>query len=206
MPGTMKCSLLGVLLAFALAAQAVPRTFTVNPGFARNKVSFHSEATVESFDGATQKVDGQVVVDPDAPGTGSSAWFQVDLASLDTGMELRNQHMRQNHLHTDKHPFTRFEMKGMEGAMPALKAGQTARLTARGDFTLHGVTVSRSVPVDVTWYPDGGKDAKSAGEVLHVVCRFDVALKEHKIPRPEFLFMKVAESMQVTVDVWAVAR
>jgi hypothetical protein len=39
-----------------------------------------------------------------------------------------------------------------------------------------------------------------------VVCRFDVGLADHKIPRPEFLFMKVAEQMQVTVDLWAVAK
>jgi polyisoprenoid-binding protein YceI len=193
------------LLAGSLA-QAAPRTFVVMSDFPRNKVSFHSKATVESFDGSTRKATGQVVVDPATPGDPSSAWFQVDLASLDTGMELRNQHMRENHLHTDKHPFTRFELQALEGALPALQAGKSATLKATGDFTLHGVTRRRTVPVEVTWYPDGGKDSGARAEVLHLVCRFDVALKEHQIPRPEFLFMKVAESMQVTVDLWAVAK
>lgn len=198
---------LSLLVAGVLAAtlaHAAPRTFVVMPDFARNQVSFHSKATVESFDGSTRKATGQVVVDPASPGEKSSAWFQVDLGSLDTGMELRNQHMRQNHLHTDKHPFTRFDLKSLEGSLPALQAGKSATLKATGDFTLHGVTKSRTVPVEVTWYPDGGKDAKA--EVLHLVCRFDVALKDHQIPRPEFLFMKVAESMQVIVDLWAVAK
>jgi hypothetical protein len=40
---------------------------------------------------------------------------------------------------------------------------------------------------------------------LHVVCRFEVVLADHGIPRPQFLFMKVAESMEVTVDLWATA-
>ena len=198
--------LVGLLLAGLRPVLSAPQTFLIQPG-AANQARFHSEATVESFEGSTKQVSGQVVVDPESPGKGSSAWFQVDLKSLDTGMSLRNKHMRENHLHTDKYPHTRFDLKSLSGQVPALKAGTPVRLSAQGDFVLHGVSKSRSVPVDVTWYPDGSKTpAKRKGAVLHVVCRFDVGLADHKIPRPEFLFMKVAEQMQVTVDLWAVAK
>jgi polyisoprenoid-binding protein YceI len=197
-----------LLLALALVpdpCQAAPVTLQVKPGFAKNLALFHSEATIESFEGSTRQVSGQVKVDPAAPGTGSTAWFQVDLTTLDTGISMRNTHMRENHLHTAKYPTTRFELKSLSGPAPALKAGAPVRLTATGDFTLHGVTKARTVPVDVTWYPDGAKTpAKKAGPALHLVCHFDVGLADHQIPRPEFLFMKMAEQMQVTVDLWAV--
>jgi polyisoprenoid-binding protein YceI len=197
---------LAVAACLALGAAAASRTFVITPGAAHNQVSFHSEATVESFDGRTRQVGGQLTVDPEALAQGSSAWFQVDLKSLDTGMSLRNKHMRENHLHTDKHPATRFDLRSLSVPVAALPAGKAVRVNATGEYALHGVTKSRTLPVDLTWHPDGAASAKVKGPALHVVCRFDVSLAEHEIPRPEFLFMKVAETMQVTVDVWAVAK
>ncbi|MFA7331253.1 MAG: YceI family protein [Candidatus Delongbacteria bacterium] len=198
---------LALLLALSQGAVAAARTFVIQPGKAWNQVTFHSEATVESFDGKTRQVSGQLTVDPEALGQGSSAWFQVELKSLDTGMSLRNKHMRENHLHTDKYPLTRFELRSLSVPVAALAPGKTTRVTASGEYSLHGVTRPRTLPVDVTWFPDGSQTpAKARGPVLHVVCRYDVGLAEHGIPRPEFLFMKVAEQMQVTVDLWAVVE
>lgn len=195
-----------LVACLALGAAAASRTFVIEPGASHNLVTFHSEATVESFDGKTRQVSGQVGVDPEDLAGGSTAWFQVDLKSLDTGMSLRNKHMRENHLHTDKHPVTRFELRSLSVPVSALPAGKAVRLNATGDYSLHGVTKSRTLPVDVTWHPEGSPAAKVKGPALKVLCRFDVALAEHEIPRPQFLFMKVAETMQVTVDVWAVAK
>lgn len=186
---------------------AAPQTFLIKAGAGCNLVAFHSEATVESFDGKTRHVSGQVTVDPEDLAQGSSAWFQVDLSTLDTGMSMRNKHMRENHLQTDKFPHTRFELRSLKVPVTALSPGVSSRLQASGDYSLHGVTQSRTLSVDATWFPDGSKTpAKQPGPVLHVQCNFEVALADHQIPRPEFLFMKVAEQMQVKVDVWAVAK
>ncbi len=112
----------------------------------------------------------------EALGQGSSAWFQVDLKSLDTGMSLRNKHMRENHMHTDKYPVTRFEMRSLSVPVAALAPGKTTRVTATGDYPLHGVTRSRTLPVDVTWFPDGSKTpAKAKGPALHVLCQGGLA-------------------------------
>lgn len=202
---TLRALILG--LALLRAAAAAPQTFQIVPGFAKNLVRFHSEATVEAFDGTTRKVSGTVAVDPANPAAGASAAFQVDMASLDTGMSLRNRHMRENHLHTEQYPQSAFVLKSLSGVPPAFTPDAVMRMTAVGDFTLRGVTRSRTLPVEVTWHPDArATSLKKAGPALHLVCRFDVALADHGIPRPEFLFMKVAETMQVTLDVWAVAK
>ncbi|MDP2359662.1 MAG: YceI family protein [bacterium] len=196
-----------LMWAFLLrSVQAAPQGFQITIGHSANLVRFHSEATIESFDGTTRQVGGRIMVDPQAPQVAPTAYFQVDLASLDTGMSLRNKHMRENHLHTELHPQATFVMSKLAGPVPAMKAGVATRLMAVGDFTVHGVTLPRTLPVDVTWHPDGSQTAaRKAGPVLHVVCRFEVVLADHGIPRPQFLFMKVAESMEVTVDLWATA-
>lgn len=193
--------------ALAAAALAEPIAFTVETGRKYNTVGFHSEATIESFDGKTNAVVGALSVDP-ADLAGAAASFTVDLRELDTGLSMRNKHMRENHLHTDRFPTTSYTMTGLsEGSPTALTAGVATTLATVGDYDLHGVTKARPMDVEVVWYASGAETpTKSKGPVLHVICRFDVALADHDIERPEFLFMKVAEEMQVEVDLWAVAK
>ena len=69
-----------------------------------NLVRFQSKAALEDFDGKTRKVTGTLVVDPDDLGDSLQVQVEVDLASLDTGISLRNKHMRENHLETEKYP------------------------------------------------------------------------------------------------------
>lgn len=193
-----------LVLACVLCAQAAPATFVIQSG-KPSLVSFHSEATIESFDGSTSEVKGEITLDPAALDASARAWFEVDLLSLDTGLALRNSHMRDNHLHTDRFPSTRFEMTELLAGAGALSSGEEHVIRARGIHELHGVKVEREVEAKVTVY-DSGRDTPLAmdGPVIHVVCGFDVGLAEHGIPRPEFLFMKVAETIQLEVDVWAV--
>jgi hypothetical protein len=54
---------------------------------------------------------------------------------------------------------------------------------------------------------DGSKTAAAVtGPVLHMQTAYDVALVDHGIPRPAFLFMKMAEAVNVSVDVWAMPK
>lgn len=192
---------------FAAAASAAPTAFTVESGRKFNTVRFHSEATIESFDGETHAVEGRLSVDP-ADLSGASAGFTVDLKTLDTGLSMRNKHMRENHLHTDRFPTTSYEMSRLAAGSPTtLVPGAPTTLETVGAYDLHGVTLERPMAVEATWFDSGeGTPVQSKTPVLHVVCRFDVALADHEIPRPEFLFMKVAETIQVEVDLWAVSK
>jgi polyisoprenoid-binding protein YceI len=204
-------TLLGVLLlAAALGAgraAAEPVEFRVEAGRKFNQVRFHSEATIESFDGKTNSVVAELRLDP-AELEGATAEVRVDLRELDTGLKLRNKHMRENHLHTDRFPETSYRMRGLLAESPrALIPGAPVAVRTLGDYALHGQSREREMVIETTWFPDGrGTPAGVEAAVLHLVCRFDVALADHEIPRPEFLFMKVAETIQVEVDLWAVAQ
>ena len=190
--------LLGLLLA-AVPAWAAPTLFSIVPGEDGNQVSFLSKAPMETVEGKTDQATGSVSVDLEDLRAGCRVEVRVDLASIDTGIGKRNQHMRENHLETDKYPhavFTADSVVATSGA--ALAPGATATLTLAGDFALHGVTRRIEVPVTVTRSADG--------RALDVASTFDVKLADYEISRPKFLIMKLDEVQHVTVALTAHSR
>ncbi len=199
MPRT-RCFLLAVLwLGIAVSpVEAGPERFVLRGPDGTSEVRFHSKAAVESFDGVTDQVRAFVDLDPDDLGAGVRFRVEVDLASLDTGIGLRNRHMRENHLHTDRYPVAVFEGRwpvadtdSTVADPPALALASTPmELEVSGTLTLHGVSRQRTVPVRVTRLDDHS---------LKIESSFEIVLAEHGIPRPKFLFMKLAESQAVHV-------
>ncbi|HMS56682.1 MAG TPA: YceI family protein, partial [Fimbriimonadaceae bacterium] len=126
-------STLALVLAASLS-MAQPRTFKV----VTDKLEYRNLATVESvtdfetFTGRTPKVTGTLNFDlAKKTGTGN---IVVDVASIDTGIALRNDHMRGGQwLDAEKHPTIKFQTTRV-----AHVSGDKYRVT--GQFTMRGVT------------------------------------------------------------------
>src|SRR5256885_4799760 len=101
------------VLAVAPLLHADSRTWTITSG-APTSVVFNIEDNVDPFDGKTSKVTGTITADPAAPAQ-AQLEVAVDLASLDTGNALRNQHMRERYLHTAKFPMVTFKSVSVAG-------------------------------------------------------------------------------------------
>lgn len=203
-------SLLVSGVTLLLAADLAPAAeFVIVSGDKRNSVLFESKAPAESFEGKSSKIAGRVECDPANLGDSLSVSIEVDAASLDTGIGLRNEHMRKNHLHTDQFPkieFTGVHLlpTGMDAAKTprpaALVAGQAVSVAVAGTFTLHGVSRRIEAPAIVTWNTEGGRSS------LRIVSKFQIHLADYSIPRPQFLVMKLDEIQRITFDVVAEAR
>ncbi len=184
-----------VLLAGLYAKPTDAADFTIEPGKDRNLVVFTSKATLETFQGKTKQVAGNVSFDPANLGDSVTVRVEVDLASLDTGIPMRNKHMRENHLNTDTYPKAVFEGgRILEASGSTLNPGDTVKLKLSGRFDLHGVKRTIEVPVDATRAKDG---------TLQVTTHFEVPLADYKINRPAFLMMKLEPTQHVTVQVTA---
>jgi polyisoprenoid-binding protein YceI len=184
---------LGFALAASAPAAARAAEFLVRPG-KENKVTFLSKASMESFEGKTNKLEGSIVVNPENLGDSITVHLEVDLASLDTGIPMRNKHMRENHLETAKYPKAVFDgawVRGPAGA--ALEPGKTRTFDVEGTFTLHGVSRRLRIQVDATYAP-----AAKGGRVSFRTT-FPVVLADYQISRPQFLFLKLAEAQEVRV-------
>lgn len=180
--------IVGVLLISTASSAA---EFAVKPG-APNKVVFVSKAATETFEGKTDKLKGTIMVDPAGVGDSVTVRLEVDMASLDTGIGKRNQHMRENHLETGKFPTAVFEgatVLGPKGA--ALAVGKNVVFDVEGAFTLHGVTRRLHISVEVTQ-----RDERT----LEFATTFPVLLADYGISRPKFLFLKLGEVQEVHVS------
>ncbi|MBM4116436.1 YceI family protein [bacterium] len=72
---------LSLLLAAARAADAAPALYRILPGAESNLVSFVSKAPLETVEGKTRQVSGEVTVDPADLAAGCRVEVRVDLAS-----------------------------------------------------------------------------------------------------------------------------
>lgn len=188
-----------IALAFSLLAAPMARAAVheVRPGGA-TRVVFVSKAPTETFEGRTSRMQGTIDLDPAAVGDSVHFRLEVDVRTLDTGSRLRDQHMHERHLETQRFPTAVFEGgRVVQGAGQRLVAGTEAVFRVAGAFTLHGVT--RSMVCDVRASLDG------AGRLVFRA-EFPVRLADHGIARPEMLFLKLAETQQVRVSAIAASR
>jgi polyisoprenoid-binding protein YceI len=154
---------------------------------AENSVKFISDATLENFEGHTKKIDGYVILKDNKPSPGDAFYFEVDLASLDTGMGLRNRHMRDNYLETDKFPFAVYE--GKITTFFKNENGQQEIKTS-GTLKIHGEENKVSV--------DGF--LSTSNDSHNVKSAFEINLNDYKIKIPKSMFMKINEMIKIELD------
>lgn len=116
--------------------------------------------------------------------------------------------MRDNFLETKNYPKAIFVVKKLVPDSVKLQDKKTINLTGKGDFTVHGVTVQKDIPVQVTYLKESDftHNKFEHGDVIRVKSTFDVPLAEHKIKRPEVIMQKLAEKVIVTIDAYANAK
>jgi polyisoprenoid-binding protein YceI len=200
----MKTAFRRYLLASLLsltAGGAWATEFHIVPGESPTEVKFFSKAKLESFDGKTSQIEGIVVLNPEDVGDSISVTIEIDMASLDTGIGLRNKHMRKNHLDTDEFPKATFIGVTILNPVPSqLDPGKTVTYVVMGTLEIHGRPRRRQISIDVTYTNDDGV------ERIHMVSEFSVSLQDHEIKRPKFLFLKLNEVQQVRFEAIAEAR
>lgn len=157
---------------------------------AKNLVRFVSRTTVQSFDGTTDRIDGYVLLGrtPLGPASagGSELYFEVDLASLDTGIGLRNRHMRDEYLEVARYPFATYQGRVVQ----VDSADGGVRVTSQGTFSLHGVDKTMRISCDVV----------GAGDGYRATCAFPVRLSDFNVAIPRVMFLKLADEIELNLD------
>jgi polyisoprenoid-binding protein YceI len=176
-----------ILVALSLAGAAAGGTTTWR--VEQGEVRVVCPMTIGgSFDATTTALSGMLTAGAGGARTldGSLA---VDLRTLDTGIGLRNEHLRGNYLEVERGPgfeaatLTAISLNGLDPNAPA------GRGTFTGSLTLHGVTQ----PVI------GQVEVRQAGAGLRVKASFPVALMAHGIPKPRYLGIGVKDTVLVEV-------
>lgn len=193
----MKMATLNVLLLTILtvaardSAQSAAYHAASNP--ASDTVHFQSSAKLEFVEGLTSNIIGSIEVNPDSAIGDTKGIFRVDLRTLQTGIDLRDEHMRTRHLETDKYPFAYFEISSISNPPAQLKIDSTYQVAAAGKFYIRGIWRSIAVTTSLR------RIQTTNSETLSVRAKFSLKLDEFGIPRPKALFLKLAETINVEV-------
>ncbi|NUL83057.1 MAG: YceI family protein [Armatimonadetes bacterium] len=184
-----------LFIAAVASAFAAPKTFVFGKGSdAQQLATVESQAPFETFTGRSSKLTGSVQFDPDKR-TGSGS-FEINVASIDTGIAMRNEHMTDvGWLDAAKHPTIKFVSTNVRH-----KSGDIYAVT--GDFTLKGVTKRITIDVRVRYMPasDQTRAARFRGDVLHVQSTFKVKLADHNIKHASINQGKVGETVTITIS------
>lgn len=186
----------------ASLSMAQSKVFTID----NQKLAYRNVATVESvsefetFTGKTNGVSGFIKFDPTTRKGGGK--IMIDVASIDTGIPLRNEHMKsEGWLNAAKYPNITFE------ALSRTKKGKDM-YSITGTLSLHGVTKTITVPVRLR-YREAGAATKAAGfsgDVVQLNTRFPIMLSDYGIMIPDMAKGKVSNEVTLSLSTYAIAN
>ena len=118
-----------------------------------------------------------------------SGEIKLNLDNLKTGIDMRDEHMKAKYLQTKNYPSASLVIKDM--TMPA---GWSLTHVAATDVPFTGVLKLHGVekPVQGTYTIENNN--------LNPVAKFDIKLSDFKIDIPEYLGVKVADNVNVQVQ------
>lgn len=136
-------------------------------------------------------VTGSLTLTPGPPASAAFAGnLRLDLSRIDTGIDLRNQHLREDYFEVAKGPgFDAAVLSDLvlPDADPAKPGGKT-RFTAQ--LLLHGV----KKPVS------GTAEINTLVNTARIDARFPLRLSDHAISPPRYLGVGVQNEIQVVVS------
>lgn len=175
------------------------QTFNFADERGRNQATFYSATPLEDINGTASGISGTVSFDPANFEKTIKGKISVSVASINTGIDLRNTHMKSaNWLDEAKYPDIIFEIKSVSDVK---SAGQN-KLTfkANGIYTMHGVSKNVVADVEAAYLEESEQTQKRApGDLLGIRAKFNVKLSEYGIQN-QLIGNKVAENIEVGVN------
>jgi polyisoprenoid-binding protein YceI len=174
-----------LLLLLGTAPAVLAQTWAVSQG----RVGVVCPLTVGGrFEAKTTSVTGKVALTEGSRDVTGA--FVVDLRTLDTGIGLRDAHLRDNYLEVSRGPgYDTAVLDAIVLEAPAPVAGQSVTLRFRGVLTLHG----QGAPVA------GIAEVSHKKDRLEVKVSFPMRIDLHAIARPTYLGVGVMNQIEVTV-------
>lgn len=149
------------------------------------QVTFISDAPLEHIKGTSNRVIGYAMR---APGDGLSlaaGEFVLPVASFDTGIPLRNEHLQgERWMNAATYPDVVFALRGTKDAKEVKKSETftTYEITLLGTMTVKGVSREMEIPARITVMP-GTEQTKvrAPGDLLAIRATYDIKMSDFGI-------------------------
>ena len=195
-----------VLFLVAGRASAAETTYYLGTATKHTNITFVSEAEIENIYGRTHQMSGTFTVDWEK-GT-AKASFSVPVASMQTGIAKRDEHLRgEQWLNAKKYPNITLTSEKVTLTPIAGKKG-------RYDVTIDGVLTIKGVPHHATYkaklmkVPVRLHKKLGGGEWIKLTSRFQVNFDDHNItiPHVEMVGPKVSKTWDIEFNAFATTK
>lgn len=180
-------ALLGLVLTGSLYAKPAQFVFPAEGGKVLFKAVGNPSALVINGKGTgavgTLKISGEKAIEGE---------LTFDLKTLDSGIGLRDRHMKNKYLEVEKFPEAKFTPTQVPWTDPSAAATQNLKAAPfTGKLSLHGVEI-----------PVSGTVTTKAGSTGKLDCEFEFKIKltDYKIEIPSFAEITVADTVDITVQ------
>jgi polyisoprenoid-binding protein YceI len=136
-----------------------------------------------SFEAKTKTVSGEVAASAAEPGNLTGA-LRVDLQTLETGIAVRDRHMRENYLEVEKGP---------EFAVATVDQIRVEKLDGKSKFS--GTLLLHGQRQAVT----GTAELQQRDGRIRVQAQFPIKVSAFQIPKPTYLGVGVRDEIQIKV-------
>jgi polyisoprenoid-binding protein YceI len=170
-------------VSFAKDKAAPVTSLKCNP--AQGQVTFEAvgKPSMLKIKGAGEGPEGEVQLGSNVQGD-----FKFKLASLKTGVGLRDTHMKDKYLQIEKYPTAELKIDSVENFNAA--SPEAKGLPFKGTLTVHGVAKPVTGTVDIK--------KKDAGYTVQA--HFETKVTDHGIDIPTYLGVTVADAVKVSVQ------
>ncbi len=204
---TKLASLLCGLVLFSASTLAGSKTVTLtNTDKYKNEIQFVSAAPLEKISGTASSITGQFSIDLQNLAA-TNGKLTVPVNSMSTGSSSRDNHMMatewldEEHFKTISYALKSLTVENVDNST----TGRTVVTgTAKGDFSLHGVTRALDAKVVITYLSESAATKQiGSGDLVLVKVEFNVPLKAHNINgKAGVVGSKVGESIAIKAQLF----
>lgn len=167
-----------IFICLLFSTQLIAQQYYCNNG----TVSFFSEAPIENI----QAINSEVMAIVDVPSGGFA--FRLKIEDFIFPNSLMQEHFNESYLESDQYPLSTFT--GSIANFSELDLNDKQSLNVKGKLKIHGITQDAEMLAN----------AQIINDELHISSTFDVALDIYDVDIPKIMMYKIAEVIQVVVD------
>ena len=176
------------------------QTFSFKDKMGRNQATFYSETPLEDITGMSSDVWGSVSFDSEDIENTLEGEISISTASLKTGIELRDKHIRsEDWLDAEKFPTISFKIVNIKN-VEKIK-GNKIKALVTGEFTVRGVTKEGNAEVTLVYLEESEMTKmKMPGDLLSIRAKFNIKLSDYGVQHMA-LGKKVSDEIEINVDI-----
>ena len=192
--------LIGLSLGNGFDIKKGKQTFSFKDERGRNQAIFHSSTPLEDITGLSSDIWGTVTFDTQDLKNTLTGEIMISTASLKSGIELRDEHIRsEGWLDSEHYPTISFKIKEVK-SIKKLEANKLEAIIV-GDLTIKGITKQTESSVSLMYLEESEETkARFPGDLLSVKTSFNIILSDYGIEN-KIIGQKVADEIELNVNI-----